>query len=340
MSAAITDHSTYHYRTEFHGTDGPIHTSFNESKLPIEDDFIKACNESMSVSSPADAWSGSHLGFTTGLGAISRGPGNRGKRSYAVNYLNGKSAKNLKVLCEALVNRVNLDGNKATGANFTYDGKQYDITASKEVIVSGGAVNSPQILELSGIGDPKVLEKAGVELKVENKGVGINVQDHAATSLCADVKPGVFVIDRFAQEPETVQAMVGEYMTSGTGFFSNVFAVTGFIPFKTLVSEAEFKQTIQSIKDVQPTSDFHRKQLDEIVKQLESETSANIQVAFFPLTWTIANKAEHQGDNRPRLDGTAGITFVICIEYPVSRGSIHITSSGTGGFRFRTDEMF
>jgi choline dehydrogenase-like flavoprotein len=225
---------------------------------------------------------------------------------------------------------VNLDGTKAIGANFTFDGKQYDITASKEVIVSGGAVNSPQILELSGIGDPEVLKKAGVEVKVENKGVGVNVQDHTASALSADVKPDVFVIDRLTQQPETVQAMVGEYMTSGTGFFSNVFAVTGFMPFRTLVSEAEFQETIKSIKDVKPSSDFHQKQLDEIIKQLESETSANIQVAFFPLTWTIATKAEHQGvqSNFQRENGEAGITFVVCTEYPVSRGTIHITSSG------------
>ena len=120
------------------------------------------------MSSPEDAWSGSHIGFTTGLSTISREGEKRGKRIYSVEYLEGKSVKNLKILCEALVNRVNLDGTTATRANFTFGGKQYDVVAKREVIVCGGTIKTPQILELSGIGDPDVLRSAGVEVKVEN----------------------------------------------------------------------------------------------------------------------------------------------------------------------------
>lgn len=329
MPAVAKDDSTYLYRTEFHGKDGPIRTSFNESKMPIEDAFVNACNESMAVKAPADAWSGDHVGFTTGLGAISREGAKHGKRSYSINYLEGKSSKNLKILCEALVNRVNLDGATAVGANFTHNSKVYDISASKEIIISGGTINTPQILELSGVGDPEVLKAAGVKVLVENKGVGANMQDHAATSVCVDIQSGIFSMDLYNQKPEMAQAAVVEYMTSQTGFFSNVFGPTGFIPFKTLVTPEEFEDTIASIKKIQPSSDFHAKQLTEIIKEMEDDKSANIQVAFFPLTWAAHLSAEHQG-NRPgkaRTQG-AGVSFVICTEYVVSRGTCHIVSSG------------
>ena len=263
-----------------------------------------------------------------GLGSISRRPGKRGKRSYAINYLEGESPKNLKVLCEAHVNRVNLEGTTATGANFTFAGGHYDVKANREVIVSGGTIKSPQILELSGIGDPEVLRQAGVELRVDNRGIGANVQDHSATSLCVDVKDDVFTIDRFNSKPELAQVAAVEYMTSGTGIFSNVFAGTGFIPYKKLVSSEELAATIESIKGLEPSSDFHRRQLDEIVKQLSSETSANIQVAFFPLTFNAGVVAEHQGPNREKRTNGAGMTYVLCTEYPVSRGTIHITNAG------------
>jgi choline dehydrogenase-like flavoprotein len=55
---------------------------------------------------------------------------------------------------------------------FVHDGRTYTVNASKEVILSGGVINSPQILELSGIGDPKVLKEAGVDCKITNERVG------------------------------------------------------------------------------------------------------------------------------------------------------------------------
>jgi choline dehydrogenase len=72
---------------------------------------------------------------------------------------------------------------KATGVQFIVDGATHSVKVKKEVIVCGGSVNSPQILELSGIGSPEVLQKAGVELVVANVGVGENLNDHTATAL-------------------------------------------------------------------------------------------------------------------------------------------------------------
>ncbi|KAF2763890.1 FAD/NAD(P)-binding domain-containing protein [Teratosphaeria nubilosa] len=84
------------------------------------------------------------------------------------------------------VNLVELEGNKATGVDFTFGGKRHSVKATREVIVSCGALQTPQILELSGIGDPEVLRKAGVEVKVENRGVG----EESAGS-CVACKRGV-----------------------------------------------------------------------------------------------------------------------------------------------------
>lgn len=92
------------------------------------------------------------------------------------------------MLTEAFVTQITLDGNTATGVEFTHDGQKYTVKASTEVILSGGVINTPQILELSGIGDPEVLKAAGVECKIENKRVGANFQ---GTSHCHS-SPGSF----------------------------------------------------------------------------------------------------------------------------------------------------
>jgi choline dehydrogenase-like flavoprotein len=92
-------------------------------------------------------------------------------RSYsAPAYLFPNSArKNLIVLTSALVEKINWSPSKncgkvvASGVTFTSGGKEYTVAANKEVVISGGTVNSPQLLELSGIGAKDVLDKAGVK---------------------------------------------------------------------------------------------------------------------------------------------------------------------------------
>jgi choline dehydrogenase len=71
---------------------------------------------------------------------------------------------------------------RATGVQFMFDGHKHSVKAKREVIICGGSINSPQILELSGIGRPDVLRKAGVEVIVENMGVGENLTDHTASA--------------------------------------------------------------------------------------------------------------------------------------------------------------
>lgn len=80
-----------------------------------------------------------------------------------------------------MVTSIELDGNRATGVNFSHGSSPHSVKANREIIVSCGTIQSPQILELSGIGDPEVLKAAGIECKIENKAVGANFQDHVMT---------------------------------------------------------------------------------------------------------------------------------------------------------------
>ena len=182
----VVDRSTMPFVGENHGMSGPIHTSFNESFLPIEHNFIKACDEACGFDKkPTDPWSGDHIGFYNTLGVVARTGENKGKRSYAARGYFQENAiatrTNLHVLCEAAVTSIKLDGNTATGVQFNYAGQAHDVAVDREVIVSCGAIQTPQILELSGIGDPDILKTSGVECKVENRAVGENFQDHVMT---------------------------------------------------------------------------------------------------------------------------------------------------------------
>jgi choline dehydrogenase-like flavoprotein len=85
-----------------------------------------------------------------------------------------------------LVTKIDLEKGEqasATGVSFTFGGTSHTAKVLKEVIVCGGSVNSPQILELSGIGSPAILQKHGIDVIVENPNVGEGLCDHTASGL-------------------------------------------------------------------------------------------------------------------------------------------------------------
>ena len=89
---------------------------------------------------------------------------------------------NLELRTKAFARRILFDGTRATGVEYTQRGAIKQVSARREVILSGGAINSPQLLLLSGIGDPAQLQRHGIEPLVAAKAVGRNLQDHLAVS--------------------------------------------------------------------------------------------------------------------------------------------------------------
>ena len=103
--------------------------------------------------------------------------------SAASAYLRpARNRRNLEVRTGAHVTRILLDGRRATGVEYIRDGQKHRVDA-KDVVLAAGAVQSPQILELSGIGDPAVLRAAGIEVKHTLPGVGANYADHFCTRM-------------------------------------------------------------------------------------------------------------------------------------------------------------
>ena len=99
------------------------------------------------------------------------------------------SRKNLNVVSNATVSRILLQNKRAVGVEYiNLNGETNSVKATKEVLLCGGAYNSPQLLMLSGIGDPTTLSKVGIESLHELPGVGRNLQDHLFVSLMSDIR--------------------------------------------------------------------------------------------------------------------------------------------------------
>ena len=329
---AVIERSTMPFVGENHGTSGPVCTSFNDFSLPIEADIIKAADEVTGMTKkPTDPWSGDHLGFFNTLGVVARTGPNRGKRSYAARgYFESMSMTrtNLKVLCEAYCTGLIIEDATAKGVNFTHNGSSYKVNIKREVIVCGGTIQSPQILELSGIGDPEVLKAAGIDCKVENKGVGNNFQDHVLSITGHTLAPGNVSLDSI-YDPEVMASAQKTLMETGGGPLTGISSVQGFFPYKLFATEEELQKTLQSIKDTPTTSAFHKKQLEQVAAHTASDKSANLQFVLVAATPGWEHGVKDQSKLFPPVDPSKGmgITLAMCLQYPASRGSVHISAS-------------
>jgi choline dehydrogenase len=118
-------------------------------------------------------------GAGDGIGWCQQTRGGRRRASAARTYLHpALRRRNLQLITHALVHRILFDGKRATGVEFARNGVVERAEAGREVILSAGAVGSPHILQLSGVGDPEHLAKIGVPVVHESRGVGRNMQDH------------------------------------------------------------------------------------------------------------------------------------------------------------------
>ena len=332
IDARVTDRSTMPFVGENHGTSGPVRTSFNDFRLPIEDDVIKAADHATGFDKkPLDPWSGDHIGFYNTLGAVARTGPNKGKRSYAARgyFQANEHRPNLKVITESLVNRVILEDKKATGVEFTYNGQKHNLKAKREVIVCGGAINSPQILEMSGIGNPEILRKAGVECLVDLPSVGENYQDHVVGGTVYELADGQMSGDSI-YKPEVMAAAQKALAEEQGGPLTAIQSVQGFFPCSLFLEEGEMDEIVTSIEESQKTAtDFQKRQLDLVIKHIKSKISANLQFVFIAATGDLEQGVSDQSKLfPPPAEGQKdGVTFAPCLQYPVARGHVHIKSA-------------
>lgn len=335
IDESILDQTDYPHVGEHHGTSGPVHTSFNDSPFPISDLVIKAWDEAAGLSKkPTDPWSGDHIGFYNTLGAVARSGPHKGKRSYAARgYFQANASRpNLKVLCEAQVSKIVLENGIAKGVEFVYQGMHETVYVKKEVILCGGTINSPQILELSGIGDPAILEQAGVECKIELPGVGRNLQDHAIAVIGLELKPGNMTSDILG-DPDVMEAATKAYVEHQRGPLTSISGTQGFLPYRNVVSPEELENTVKSIRKIQNASNttpFYKQQLDLVIAHLESYKSANLQYLMIPAGANYTAEGLRTQKVWPPPDNTRAHRMVLvpALQYPVSRGSCHIKSAG------------
>lgn len=150
------------------------------------------------------------------------------RHSTAAAFLDpARNRPNLKIETGAMAERVILDGKRAVGVAYAVNGAPKEARVGREVILAAGAVQSPQLLELSGIGDPELLKDAGVAVAHALPGVGANYQDHFACRINWRVKGAGTLNERSHGLRKLWEGV--KYLTAKQGLLANpVATVMGF----------------------------------------------------------------------------------------------------------------
>jgi choline dehydrogenase len=157
-----------------HGAGGPLHVSDLRARHELHDAFIAGAQEAGHRINRD--FNGAEQ---DGVGPLQVTVRNMRRCSAAVAYLRPAMKRpNLRVEIRALAHRVLFEGKRAVGLEYAQEGVVHRVRARREVLLAGGSINSPQLLQLSGVGPGELLRAHGIEVVHDLPGVGENLQDH------------------------------------------------------------------------------------------------------------------------------------------------------------------
>jgi choline dehydrogenase len=171
---------------EFHGSDGPLNVAERPYTNPLSHAFVEAGQQAGLPFNP-DFNGATQLGV--GLFQVTQKNGRRWSAASA--YLHPAAAReNLTIVTKAQATRVLIEKGRAVGVEYARGRKRRTARATREVVLAGGAINSPQLLLLSGIGPAAELRTLGVRVALDLPGVGKNLQDHLNVNIVRRAKRG------------------------------------------------------------------------------------------------------------------------------------------------------
>lgn len=203
-----------------HGVDGPINVTDLRDPNPLSLAFVQSCEE-QGYQINDDFNDGSQEGF--GLYQVTQKNGLR--HSTAIGYLHpALNRDNFTAIPFAQVTRLVFDGKRCIGLVYHKDNAEYTVHAKREVIVCAGAINTPQLLMLSGIGPQETLKHFDIDMVVDLPGVGQNLQDHLMVPVAYHATQPISLTA--ANEPEQAAKLQNEAKGLLT---SNIGEAGGFI---------------------------------------------------------------------------------------------------------------
>lgn len=314
-----------------HGTAGPVHVSFGDHQT----DFDKAWSstfKNIGYKATKDPLTGLCVGGHSTPASIN--PIDMTRSHAGETYFNAEVANrsNLRIVTEALVEII-LFKDMAPDELPTTSGVRFmDRTGARktvhasEVIICAGVVQSPQILELSGIGSAKLLRSHGIDPIIDQPNVGENLQDHAIVGASFESKIPTF--DSF-RDPEVARAALAEYQEHKQGPLAMCTFSAAFMPCigsSNNEEPSQIEQLLNRYLEHDSLSSFpaQKRQYEIIRSVLEDPDQSSIQYLFTPVQ---LSPTQSPGQISPEARLKDYITIFASLSHPFSRGSVHINSA-------------
>ncbi|PKS05734.1 hypothetical protein jhhlp_004897 [Lomentospora prolificans] len=317
-SETFTGRNTDTYGDAGVGDSGPVQAVINRYIPEQQESFIPALN-SLGVPSNLESLGGDPLGVMFQPSSIDPGPWNR---SYSANSYLPIAGDNLHVVTDTTVAKVNLASagrsrKRATGITLV-DGTV--IRANKEVILSAGAIQSPVLLELSGIGSSSVLSAAGIRQLVNLPGVGENLQDHLRVQTSYHLKPGYVSFDNIRANATYAAEQLALYLAGERSAYMYTGSGYAFLTWDQVAADngTEIKSLAQQVADADAHPVTQKK-----VSFLNDSAIPQVEIIFSD-GYTGAKGYPAATDP---LFGTQLFTLIAALMHPLSRGSLHINPS-------------
>ncbi|KAK3904712.1 hypothetical protein C8A05DRAFT_13459 [Staphylotrichum tortipilum] len=309
--------------------DGPIQVSYSEGYNVTNEAWLKTFTN-LGLDAGGDPRDGTTLGAFQNHANID--PATHTRSFAATGYYTPEIAKrpNLVVLTETLVSRVlfsTADGEDAVAAGVeitTKDGEKKQVSAATEVILAAGALQTPQILELSGVGGRDLLEKHGISVVVDNANVGEHVQDHPIVCQSFEVADGVPSAD-VLRDGNILQALMGMYQSGGgAGPLGESIISVAYTPLVdgSGVVPAETKKALFS----EHAATLTTPDAAHIRALAETPNEAVFQYLLFPSQICVPDRPTSMAHYITPVLPENFITIMTIINQPFSRGTVHITS--------------
>jgi choline dehydrogenase len=198
-----------------HGAGGPLSVSDVRDRHPLAAAFIEAAQQCGYPRN--DDFNGA---TQEGAGFYQNTMRNGVRASTAAAYLKpARKRANLHVVSEALAQRILFDGRKATGVEYLVDGATRTAHANAEILVAGGAFNSPQLLQLSGLGPAEHLRSLGIPVLADMPGVGNDLNDHYFARVILKCREPITLNDTVRSWPQSAATLL-RYALFRRGYFA------------------------------------------------------------------------------------------------------------------------
>ncbi|KAI1660241.1 putative GMC oxidoreductase [Daldinia decipiens] len=315
---------------------GPVHVSFpGNLSHPIREAWAKTFKD-IGYLMPNDPWVDPSVGVGSFSNLTSIDPVTRERNHSAkAYYYPVKSRKNLHVLTNAVVEKIIFGENstKATGVQYRYEAQTRTASARKEVIVAAGALQSPKLLELSGIGNASLLERHDIKVVRHLEGVGENLQDHLVCDVDFEAVDDLETLD-VLRDPGVMGQSMQEFMTNHTGLLTTNGVITyAYMPVVKYQSGKGREFLEQMLDKNRPTPEsFSGKNQAQasayynIAKSTLLDPNASSVAYLTALSNNNISPDPATGKPAPPAPGKY-IIFAATLAQPLSRGSVHIKSN-------------